>query len=494
VTPSGPQLETDLLARGARGAVALGLRQVVVQLVSVAAAVVLARVLTPAEFGVYGITVFLMHFLVAFGDAGLAAGLVREASEPDDEDYQAVFTFQQVLVAVIAAAGVALAPWLAALLSPGGGLGLLLPAALVALVLASFQTMPAARLERHLNFDKLAIVEAGQALVFNGIAVACALAGLGANSMAIALVARAAAGAALVQVVAPWPVVWRWDWQRVRSRLHFGLSYQGTALVNLARDSLVPVFVGATLGNAAVGGIFFARMLAFYPLLILYMLQRLLLPLFARLQRQPEEFARAVESSLFAVAALVVPVQTAVWALQEPVVRIVFGEQWLASLDVYRWLWVAGLIEPQLVVGLALLNALGHADRVLRFVVVTTVLTWLAGVPLLLLFGPVGFGIAGVLMLGVKWTLMREADAESRTRSIAVVAPVWAAGFASAALTAACALVWSPTGPGALAVLLVISLLLYVAMLLVLARERCGAALSWTRSQWRPAAGEETAR
>src|SRR6188768_1448640 len=80
----------DVLRRGARGAWALGIRQLLVQLVSALAAVVLARVLAPAEFGVYAVTIFLLHVLAVAGDAGLAAALVREDAEPEEADYEAV--------------------------------------------------------------------------------------------------------------------------------------------------------------------------------------------------------------------------------------------------------------------------------------------------------------------------------------------------------------------------------------------------------------------
>lgn len=477
------------IASGARGGMLLALRQLLVQLLSIAAAVVLARLLSPAEFGVYGITVFLMHFLVVFGDAGLAAGLIREAEEPEERDYQAIFSFQQLLVAVVAAVGFVLAPVVSLLLWPEGGLGWLLQAVLVALLLSSFQTVPVARLERRLAFDKLTIVEVAQAVAFNGIAVAGALLGYGADAMAAALVARSVSGVLLLRSVSAQPLAWNWDWSRVRSRLRFGLAFQGGAFVNLLRDSLVPVFVGATLGNAAVGGIFFARMLAFYPFLIVYMLQRVLMPMFARLQTEPQELARAVALSLFAVAALVVPVQTTVWALQEPLLRIVFGEQWLGSLDVYRWLWFAVLLEPQIVVGIALLHALGKADRVLRFSIASTVGLWLAAVPLLLAFGPVGFGMAALLMLAIKWQLVADIDRAAGVKSLVAVAPVWLAGSAAAATAALLRLFWPPEGVVSLGLLLLAAFAVYALVLLLVARERSVAALGWLRGEASAAAG-----
>jgi teichuronic acid exporter len=468
-----------------RGAWALGIRQVFVQLVSAAAVVVLARVLDAGEFGFYAVTLFLMHVLVVAGDAGLAAALVRDEGEPDDRDYQAVFTFQQVASLALAAAGAAILAVFPELTSPERGLALLLPAALAALVLTSFVTTPVARLERHLDFDRIAALEVAQALAFNGVAVAGALAGLGANAMAAALAARAATGVVLVHCIEPWPRRWRWDWSRVRPRLRFGMAYQAATAVSLVREAIVPVFVGAAIGSAAVGTVYFAQLLAMHALVVVYMLQRVLLPLFARVQTSREDLTRAVESSMFAVAALVVPVQTTVLALQEPVVRIVFGEQWLESLPVFRWLWASAVLEPQLVVAIPLLNALGASARTLRMALATTLLGWAAGVPLLLLLGPVGFGVASVLLLGVKWRLIRDADRISGVASPAVVAPAWIAGAFSAALAWLAAWQWPPADVFDLALLVALALVLYAAALAALAFDRVTRALAWLRREVR---------
>lgn len=461
---------------------ALGLRQAVVQFLSLAGAIALARLLTPAEFGVYGITVFVLQFLVVFGDAGLAAGLVREEREPSESDYQAVFTFQQLLVAVFVAAAALLSPWLREAIDPGSGIGPLVLAAVAALVLATFQTTPAARLERRLRFDRLAIVEVAQAVAFNAVAVACAAGGLGARALSLALVARAATGATVMQFVSPWRVAWRVDWPRVRRGLRFGLAYQGSAAVSMAAEALVPLFVGATLGREAVGGLFFSRMLAFYPFVVVAMVQRVMLPVFAKLQSRPAELGGAASASLFAVSALVVPVQATVFALQEPLVRIVFGEQWLAWLGVFRWLWAASLLEPAVLVGVAVLNALGRSGRTLRFVVATTVLTWVAGVPLLGAFGATGYGMAVALLLVLKVGLVAEADRVTGTNSIGTLAPVWLAAAAGSGGAALLSLRFVPEGPASLALLLACSLALYAAVLAVVARERTSLARAWARS------------
>jgi O-antigen/teichoic acid export membrane protein len=484
--------DADLLRRGFRGAWILGVRQLLVQLVSAAAVLVLARVLEPAEFGFYAVTLFLTQLVVVAGDAGLAAALVRQETEPEERDFEAVFTFQQAVSLAIAALSSALLIAFPVLVSRTEGLAMLLPAAVVALLLTSFVTTPVARLERHLRFERLAVLEVGQALVFNGVAVAGALAGLGANAMAAALVARAATGVLVVRRLEPWPRRRRLDWQRVRSRLRFGAAYQATTAVALVREAIVPIYIGATIGSAAVGGVFFAQLLATHALAVVYMLQRVLLPLFARFHDDRRRLAHAVEVSTFAVAAVTVPVQTTVFALQEPIVRIVFGEQWLDSLPVFRWLWLAAVLEPQMVVASPLLNALGLASTTLRLVVVMTLVGWAAGVPLLLLLGPIGYGVAAALQLAVRWRIVRAADEASGTVSSLVVAPVWLAGGVSAAVAWAASSQWPAAGLLDLTVLLVLAVGAYAAVLGVVAFDRVQSALAWIRREVRAARAAET--
>ncbi|HMA96136.1 MAG TPA: oligosaccharide flippase family protein, partial [Polyangiaceae bacterium] len=104
---------TQQIARSAvLGAAALAVRQVVVQLFNLGGNIVLARELSPREYGFFGIIQFLLSFLTSFGDVGLGASLVRQEKEPEERDYRAVFTFQQLLVLAVVLIVIVVAPFL----------------------------------------------------------------------------------------------------------------------------------------------------------------------------------------------------------------------------------------------------------------------------------------------------------------------------------------------------------------------------------------------
>ncbi|HEX6940314.1 MAG TPA: oligosaccharide flippase family protein [Longimicrobiales bacterium] len=478
----GPAALDTISQKTARGALVLGGRQALVHALNLAGGILLARWLTPAEFGIYAILMFVLNFLGSVGDVGLGASLIREPEEPTVADYRAIFTAQQILVFTVVVAFWTATPWIVEAYGRPAREVWLFRLLALSLVFTSLQTIAAIQLERQLEFRKLALVEVAQALTFNALAVGLAWAGAGAQSIAIALPARAAVGAALVHLVRPWPIGLRWDWARIRDRLRYGLPYQGIGFVSLVKDSITPVFVGILLGTTEVGYINWATMVAAYPVLALMALQRLYLPAFSRLQSHPAELGRLVERVIRATNSVVAPVAVLMLALIDPVTRIIFGEQWLPALPCFYFLWAANVFVPTATPLLALMNALGDSRLAFRFALVWFAGTWLLGVPLILAFGAVGFAIAN---FAVQWTnlaLYRAARARVPFRILAPARAAWTSAAAAGLGIALLARRLPITGPLALAVCGLGGLTLYAAGLFALDREGTRRAIVWIRS------------
>lgn len=404
---------------------ALGVRQVLNVTMSSLGGILLARLLSPSEFGLYAIVTFLLTFLITFGDVGLAASLVRQPNEPLEEDYQAVFTVQQVLVV-----SVVVLFWLAA---PSVASAYHLPQhdswvfRLVALSLlcTSFQVIPSARLERHLSFEKLAMVEVAMSFVFYGTAVILAWKGMGAFSFAIAMFARSLTGAVLVNRVSPWRIHWRWEWERARVHLKFGVPYQGIAFISLLKESITPVLVGLLLGAASVGYINWSQMVAAYPVLALGIMQRVYLPAFARLQLHRELLTQFVEQVLRATNGLVAPLAILTLVSIEPLTKYVFGQKWLAALPLFYLLWVTNVFAPTAGPLFGLLNALGHSRTAFKFALIWMLGTWALGAPLILAFGMIGFAVACLFVNLTNLMFYRAVQARLSFRILPMIVPAW---------------------------------------------------------------------
>lgn len=414
-------------------------RQVLMQSLNIAGSILLARILSPTEFGLFAIFSFFLAFLIAFGDVGLAASLVREDREPQDKDYSAVFSVQLVLVSVVSTIFLLFAPFLNAAYGLADDDVNAFRVLAVVLWVTVFTTIPMVLLERQMAFKKIAMIEVFQALVFNCTAVALAWSGFGVWSFALALLLRAIVGAALANMLSGWRLCWSWDWSRLSGRLAFGLHFQGVKFISLVKDSVAPIIIGFFLGAGSVGYLNWAGMFAAYPVMVLFVLQRLYLPAFARMQADRIALGQLVEGVVWLTNAIVAPLAIVTLVFSEPITLHIFGEQWLVALPLFYWFWAANLFVATATPVMSLLDAVGLSRVNLKFSIIWMLGNWAVGIPMLTLYGLVGYASANLLVQLSNLLLYRTAQKEAPFRVLKTVLPIWmcasSVGFLSWAAT-----------------------------------------------------------
>jgi O-antigen/teichoic acid export membrane protein len=422
--PAAVEVER-VAAKAVLGVLALGGRQLFVHSINLAGNVMLARLLSPADFGVYAVVIFLISFLSVFGGTGLASNLIRSLHVPSEREYAAIFTAQQTALCLVTAGLILAAPKLTHLYHlPSSYLWLFCLAA-VALLLTSFTVVPQIKLERELAFSKLAVAEVWQAAIFNLCAVGLAWKGFGALSFAIALVARSLTGVIAVYSVEPWMPRWHWDNQLIRKNLWFGIFFQFSQILSLAKDAITPLLLGLLLGAATVGYTSWASMLASYPVLALMILQRVYLPMFARLQHEPDGLCKFVEKVIFATNLLAAPIAVFILALIFPITSLIYGSKWYMAIPLFELFWITNLFSPTATPLLGLLNALGFSRITFGFTACWMALTWALGVPLVMHMGVMGLAWANVIVQISNVALFLVAKRKLPIRILPSLIPGW---------------------------------------------------------------------
>lgn len=448
----------------AKSAVSLGVRQVFVQGSNLLGSLLLARMLSPTEFGLYAVAIFWLSFLSTFGGTGFAANLIRQPSEPTLADYRSVFSIQLVIVFGLAGTLWVAAPSLAAMYRLSmDGIWLFRLIAL-SLFTTAFIVIPQVQLERNLDFSKLARVEVAQAITFNVAAVYLAWRGLGVLSFGIAMLLRAFVGGILANWIKPWAMRWHWDLARAKPHLAFALPFQGAQFISVIKDSISPIFIGLLLGAGAVGYVNWAGMVAAYSLLALMVLQRIYLPAFARLQYQPSALGAFVERILLITNATTAPLAVLTLVLIGPVTHLLFGDKWLPALPLFYLLWAANIFVPSATPLYSLLNATGHARKALGFSILWMVGTWLIGVPSIFAFGIIGFAIANLLVQFSNFWLYQVAKSVAKFRMATNIFPVWVMAIIMGISVFIMTKLWVPDDYLRLIICLVTGLSIYLAM------------------------------
>jgi O-antigen/teichoic acid export membrane protein len=411
------------------GVLLLGIRQIVVQGSNLIGSIVLARLLSTEQYGIYAIVGFSVAFLTTFGDAGLAASLVRQTHEPSEADYQAVFTAQQILIAVVTLLAWVVSPSVSsAYRLPEEGVWLFRLLA-VALLVTSFQTMSVVKLERKLDFFRLSISEALQAVVFNVVVVLLTLKGMGIIGFGFAVLVRAIVSTIIIFLSAPWKMSWYWDFKRIQIHLKFGIPYQGITLISLLKDSISPIFVGLLINSSAVGQLNWAQTLAAYPAMALMLFQRVYLPVFSKLQMKSGHLGLFLSQVIVLTNAIVAPLAITTLFFAEPITRNFFGEKWLSSLPLFYPFWIGSLVVPTITPIFGAINAIGNSKLAFGFAFMWMTATWLFGAPLTLLFGVFGYASSSLGVLLTNYFVLYYARSITNFKLSPKILQLWLIAF-----------------------------------------------------------------
>jgi O-antigen/teichoic acid export membrane protein len=388
----------ELNARALRGIKLLLGRQLALQLVTSVAGVVLARLLAPADFGVFIIATFVVQLFALIGDCGLAPALIQRRQDPSDLDLRVAFTVQQALTTVVVAALLLAAPFVTRVYprSPEGMLWLVRVLAF-SLYLTSWRSMGTLQMERNLRYAPLAWIEVVEAVSYQLVAVGLVVAGFGIWALVWATLLRGLLGTALAYSVAPWPLRPALDRERVRLILGSGLRFQAQTILNQCAGWVTPVLAGGVAGPHAVGLLAWAASNGRKPLLLVDNVMRVVFPHISRLQDDTREVERTLLRYLTYLLLAAGLWLAAVVVAAGPVVRIVYTEKWepgVPALALYSLALVPDVFSWTLSMALNGLGRIGHVTTVTG---ARNLLFILATFPLLLRFGY--NGVAGAYLL-----------------------------------------------------------------------------------------------
>ncbi len=403
-----PSSSPGLRGRTLRSFLLLGAQRVVGVVVTAGGSIALARLLTPEVFGLYAILVFVITAGVRSSELGLGAALIqRRDLDPAaglGVAFTATFGLALALGAAIAAAAPLVARW------PGVSSDVTAPVRWLALlvVLSSLRMPAMVLLERRLAYLPLTVAETADTVTFHAVAIAAAIAGAGLWSFVMGALAARAVNLVVLWGAARWRPTLRWSWRELAPVMKFGILFQGSVLVTIAGDAVVPIFVTAWSGVTGVGFLNWAATLAFLPLQVVSIAGRVLFPALSSLQADTERFAEATARALNRVTAVLYPAATLLLAGADPVVRLIFGEAWLPAIPAVRCFCLSAIIGGTSTIFVHALYSLGRADIVFRLNLASAVLLWAITLVLVPWLGFVGFAVASVSLAcaGVSYTAL----------------------------------------------------------------------------------------
>jgi len=363
---------------------------IVLRLSNLLVGVIMARLIAPAEYGVFAVALTVWLVLGAVAEFGLGADLVRR------EDYErhlpTVATLAAALSTVLALGMWLGAPAIATLFGSPEAAGVVQLMA-IPMALIGFSVVPAALLQRQMKQGTVFAIDGSALVVSTAVTVLCALAGAGPAALAIGRIAGQSLTVLLQYVaVRRWPV-FGWNREVLGEATAFGVPLAVANVISWLIISIDNLIVARLTGSTELGIYALAFSVASWPMSVAGQSVRVIaLPAFSRLDSDWHRGRIMVKvSGLIWTVSGLTALGLAFMAPQ--VVGVVYGERWLPAAAAIVPLAVFGAFRVIFDLSATYLIACGMT----RQVAVVQVLWLVALVPAMI----VGVQVAG--LAGAGW-------------------------------------------------------------------------------------------
>ena len=375
--------------------------QITLQISRVVVALVLARLLTPYDWGLAAMAVLLSGFVVVFTDSALGTALIQQR-ELREEDRSTVFWISVGAGVLLALTGIALADPLAGFYGEPA-VSPLIVAVSVGFFISALGTTHQALLLREMQFRRLELRQIAASIVGPCVGIGIALLGYGAWAIIGQLLAEAVTSTLLLWLLTPWRPSATFSTASVRRLGAFAGNVFGENLAFQAGRSLSGVFIGRLLGAAALGTYSLATNLILIPVTrIAGPLQQVFFPAFSRMRDDRERIADVWIRATRLIGAVSIPALVGLVIVAPEFVEVVLGSRWSEATPVIRILAVVGIVQSLQTLSVEVMQALGRVGLLFRMTML-----WAAAT-----LGAVGlgyrWGIVGVASCYAAVTLLIE--------------------------------------------------------------------------------------
>lgn len=353
---------------------------------------VLAILLTPADFGLVAIATAATGFLMSLTNIGLIPAVVQ-AKDMDDLKYDSVWTFDMIRSFIVATLTIVFAPAIADIFAEPGAIPIIQALALRPLI-ESMTSIKVAALNRNLSFRPLAYLKIVEA-IFNAIISISLAKFLGVWAIVFGSLGGAVSMVIASYILAPYQPHVSFNLKAIQSLMNFGGWVFLTSLVAMAGNYGLRIAISRELGADGLGLYFIAVQLAYLPNEIASeAVGAVAFPLFARLQSNISQATRAFRALFSGLAAVLYPVCGLLIVLAPTLIHDILGPSWAGTEDVIRVLSLVVMIGIFGDVAVSVFKGFGQPYRITLLEVIQSSITITFVWVLTRRFGLVGSALA----------------------------------------------------------------------------------------------------
>ena len=356
--------------------------------------VILARILSPDDYGLLAMIAVFNAIAFAFINSGFGNALIRK---PDltENDNSTAFYFN-IVAGVVMAGVIWLISPLVAMFYDKPILCQLLRVEGLLLIISSFTIVQNAQLTRALNFKAKMIINVASQVLAGAIAIVAAYRGFGVWSLVIQHIARGIIRMILLWMLSPWRPRGKWSKKSFSYLWGYGSKLLASGLLDTIYGNIYPIVIGKFYSAADLGQYTRAKGYASLPSQGLTgVIQQVTFPVLSQIQDDDQRLGNNYRRMLRFTVFLVFPIMIGMAALAHPLVISLVTDKWAQCVPYLQIICFSSMWYPVHAINLNLLQVKGRSDLFLRLEIIKKVIITVA-IILSVPFGIIGICIGSV--------------------------------------------------------------------------------------------------
>lgn len=375
-------MEDGFKGRSVRGGAVNLVKQALKLVLTTLSTVVMARLLTPADFGLVAMVMPFVGFVSLFRDPGLSTITVQR-SALNHVQLSALFWLSAGFSVALALVTCAAAPLIGQFYGDRRATWVAFSLALV-FPISGLASQHRALMVRQMRFTILAVIELVSLILSVLIGIVAARQGLGYWSLVLMPASNELVGLVMVSAFSAWRPGRPRRFAEMRSILHFSLNFSGFNVLNYFARNMDNLLIGWRHGAMELALYSKAYVLLLLPLeQIRDPMTAVVVPALSRLQDHPDLLRTYYLRALNLFTSIALPMSVFMGIMSESIIRLILGEQWIGASRIVPVLAISSLVQSIYTPVGWLYISLGRVDRMLKWAAIAlppTVAAFIIGV------------------------------------------------------------------------------------------------------------------
>ena len=394
-------MSDNLKSRAASGVIWSGIHKLASAMLGLVSSIVLARLLTPYDYGIIGMLAIFMAISNTFIDGGFGAALIQKKN-PTDADYSTILYWNVGLSIVLYVLLFACAPLIAAFYN----LPLLsevLRIQGVVLIINAARIVQHNQLRKHLEFKKVAIINLSSSIVSLIFTIYRAWRGWGVWALVAQQIMVGTLCTIQYWILAKWHPIKVFSLASFKELFNFGGFILLSNLINTFFNNIQGLLIGKFYSSTTLGYYSKARDTeAYASTFISSVLDQVSFPVLAEAKDDRNRMISILKAFVKTSAFVTFPIMFLLILLAKPLFLLLYSDRWLASVSYFQLLCIAGIAVCLQSINYYAIASIGKSKLLFKWTIIKRIIGLVLVIGGLLLGGIYGLLIGSVV---TSWTI-----------------------------------------------------------------------------------------